>query len=179
MNYFVPPNSLVLYSDLSPDKCIDRIINSTDAEEISVFSFSGFSGSKPFLGVVDGHRIRIRRRIYSRNVSILFTGQIEEQRGGSRIAGAFDLGIMTKIILPFLLVGAAFIVIPAVYHTMAENFGTRITVLASCAYLLLALLMPRILRAMGLGQQRDITDFLVETLEASEDLSAFRSGHES
>jgi len=129
--------------------------------------------SKQYLGDVDGRRIRVQQRqpIFSRNVSLLFTGEFEPERNGTKISGAFDLEPSSKIMTVVVAIGALFLI-------TAANFPARnafsIWIAAACAlgFLVVLLGAPRILRAIALNQERDIRDFLCETLEAGEDPSA-------
>ncbi len=65
MRYFAPATPLVLRSDFSPDECERRLRESIDLEQPTMFGFSGYQGSKPFLGEVDGKQFRVLQRIYS------------------------------------------------------------------------------------------------------------------
>ena len=174
MTFFAPPTPLVLHSDLSPDQCARRLSQATDPLEVSLLSLSGYRGKKDFLEETAGRRFAIRKRIYTRNVDLIFAGELTALKRGTQIAGAFDLGTVSKVFIFITLIGAAFIITPAIYHATREEFGIKMGALALCAYPFVAMFVLRILPVLALGQRRDITDFLVETLEANEDPTPFK-----
>src|ERR1700730_12738264 len=79
----------VLYSDFSPDQCEGRLRGSIDVERPTMFGFSGYRSSKPFLGEVDGKNFRVLQRIYgSRNsVPAVLTGEFQSGAKAGRANG--------------------------------------------------------------------------------------------
>jgi len=62
MNLFARPAPLVLYSNLSADECARRTGQAIDPEKVALLSFSGYRGSKTFLGEVTASQFRILKR---------------------------------------------------------------------------------------------------------------------
>jgi|SRR5579862_9502892 hypothetical protein len=174
MKFFAPPTPLVLFSNRSPDECARRLTQAFDPERRAELGERMLRLSKQYLGDVDGRRIRVKRRqpLFSRNVSILFTGELEPERRGTKISGAFDLEPSSKIMTVVAALGALFL-IAAVNFPARNAFSFWIAAACALGFLVVLLGAPRILRAIALNQEGDIRDFLCETLEAGEDPSAF------
>jgi hypothetical protein len=178
MHFFAPPTRLVLYSNLAPDQCARRLAAAIDPERLSIFSLSGYSGSKRFLGMVEGRHFRIFQRTYGRNAfPPVLSGELQPRGEGTRVEGAFDLELTSKIAICFIL---AFMVLPTtlvVYYSLASHTVAQwLAIPFACASATFTFFGPRIIREIGRGQERDITDFVWATLEAGDDASAFKSG---
>jgi hypothetical protein len=103
MRYFAAPTSLDLYSDFNPQECARRLREAIDSERPAVFSFSGYRGSKPFLGNVDGQQFRLLQRSYDRNsMPVVLAGEFQPHREGTHVKGTFDLEVASKIALSLL-----------------------------------------------------------------------------
>lgn len=176
---FQPTTRLLLYSNLHPGQCAHRLSQSIDPEQYTIFSFSGYAGSRPFLGNVEGLQFRVFQRRY-RNMPPVLCGTFQSQRFGTRIEGAFDLDRTAKGLLLFCG-STGILVAVAVFANFIKNhdLSPRMALLLACIAIGGAALTPRLIRAFGLDQEREIRDFLCTTLEAGDDLSAYESGRAS
>lgn len=173
MKYFAPPTPLVLHSDFNQDECARRLRGSIDLERPTMFGFSGYRGSKSFLGEVNGKQFRVIQRIYSsRNTfPTVLTGEFQPQEMGTRVKGTFDLETTSKIaICLFSVVGLHVMILIILFSYKSHPVLSAIFV---CGYGGLLLFSPRIFRGIGLDQERNIAGFLKETLVANDDLSPF------
>ena len=175
MKLFPQLRRLVLYSNLGPDECARRLLECIDIERFTPFSFSGYQGSKSFLGRVNERRFRVRQRTYGRqDVPIALSGEFLPRKRGTLVTGVFDLEPIAKIAACLIFavggVSAAFIVKVLLAR---PTISPGIAVICACTYITLALLAPNIARALSLDQERSITDFLCTALEAGEDSTAY------
>jgi hypothetical protein len=169
MRYFAPPTPLALHSDFTPEECERRLRRSIDAERPTMFGFSGYRGSKPFLGALDGKQFRVLQRIYSgRNtLPTVLTGEFQPQETGTRVNGTFDLETTSKIAISLFTCVGLSILIPIVFISHASH--PVLSAIFVCGYGGLLLFGPRIFRGIGLDQEKDIAGFLKETLAANDD----------
>jgi hypothetical protein len=85
--------SVILSSALTPVALADALCRSIDEERRTLFSLSGYRGSRTVLGEVTENTFRLRKRRYRRNdFAPHFYGQFQQELGGSRIEGYFDVG---------------------------------------------------------------------------------------
>lgn len=169
MKYFAQPTPLAFYSDFTPDECESRLRASIDDERPTMFGFSGYRGSKQFLGKVDGKRFRVLQRIYRFRNSFqpVFTGQFQTQGAGTRVTGTFDLEVTSKIAICLFNLFGLFILVPIILFSYKSQ--PLLLALFVCGYGALLVFSPRIYRSGGRGQERNITDFLRETFVAKDD----------
>lgn len=179
MKYFVPPTPLVLYSYFSPDECERRLRGSIDLERPTIFGFSAYRASKPFLGEVAGKRFRLLQRTYSNRNSFppVLTGEFQPQGTGTRVKGTFDLELTSKIAICLFNAVGLLILVPIVIFSRSSH--PVFLAVFVCGYGGLLLLGPRITRGFGLDQEKCIADFLRETLQAEDDLSSSAPSSES
>ena len=173
MSLFAVATPIVLYSNLAADECARRLRDAIDTEQLAVFSFSGYHGSKGFLGHVDGRLFRVRQRTYARNVSPILCGELLPQGRGTAVRACFDFGRLFKTWLLLVMALGILVIVPGIYSSARGAFGGPTAIALSIVYVALVLLLPRILREVGRSQERCITDFLWTTLEAGDDQSAF------
>ena len=179
MKYFAPPTPLALYSEFSPDECARRLRGSIGVERPTMFGFSGYRGTKPFLGEVNAEHFRVSQGIYSNRNSFpaVLTGEFRPQGTGTLVRGKFDLELTAKIaICVFGVAGLLVLVLIAI--TTHKSHQVLLPVFA-CGYGGLLLLLPRIFRGIGIDQEKNGADFLRETLVAEDDLSSGASGCET
>jgi hypothetical protein len=176
MRFFSPPTPLMLYTNINPDNCALHLRDAIDPERPSYFSFSGYRGSEPFLGEVEGRKFRIFARGYKNTFPPVLTGVLLPNGGGTRVQGSFDLELTSKIaiciIFPLPALAVALVV---AYSLKNHSVAPWLAVSFAIAFFVLVFLAPRIIRASGLDEERKIADFLCEKLEASTDPSAFES----
>lgn len=169
MRYFAPPTPLALYSDFTPDECASRLRGSIDDERPTIFGFSGYRGSKPFLGKIEGTQFRLLQRIYRNRNSFqpVFTGRFHSQGTGTRVTGIFDLELTSKIAICLFNVVGLLILVPIILFSYKSQ--PLLLALFVCGYGALLVFTPRIFRRGGLDQEKSIAAFLRETLVATDD----------
>jgi hypothetical protein len=172
MKYFAPPTPLVLYTDFNPDECERRLRGSIDFQQSTMFGFSGYRGSKPFVGEVAGKQFHVLQRVRSNRNSFppVFTGELQPQGTGTRVVGTFDLEPTSKIAAGLFALVGLFVMVLIVFFSYKSR-PILSTVLA-CGYGGLLFFFPRIFRGIGLDQEKNIASFLRETLVADDDRSS-------
>jgi hypothetical protein len=179
MKYFAPATPIILRSDFSPDECERRLRGSIDIEQPTMFGFSGYRGSKPFLGGVDGKTFHVLQRVYSSRNSFpaVLTGELQPQGVGTRVKGQFDLELNSKIAICLFDVVGLFILVLIVAVSHASH--PVLVPVFVCGFGGLIVFSPRIFRAQVRDQEKAIADFLRDTLVASDDVSSSASGSAS
>jgi hypothetical protein len=164
MKFFPPPTPLDFYSNFDPEECALRLGSSIDAEEATMFGFSGYRGSKPFVGRVEGKQFRVIQRVYSNRSSFppVLTGVFEPEGIGTRVKGQFDLEATTKIAI-CLLDAFGLLVLILIARLSRVSHPVLLAVFV-CGYGGLIVFSTRIFRGIGLDREKAITRFLKETL---------------
>lgn len=172
MRFFAPPTSLVLISGLNPKQCANRLREAIDLEQPTIFGFTGYRGSKPFVGELDGNQFRVLQRTYSFRNSFppVLAGELQPQGVGTRINGVFDLEPTSKVAMGIFGVVGLFIIVLIIYLVRGEQ--PVLSALFVCAYGTLLFFMPRIIRESGRQQERNIAEFLRATLQAEDPLKS-------
>jgi len=176
MRFFPPPTPLALYSDFSPEECAVRLSRSIDVEKPTMFGFSGYKGSKPFVGEVDGKRFRLFQRVHSNRNTLppVLTGEFEPERTGTRVKGQFDLERTAKVAICLLGFFGLFILVLVAALSYASH--PALTIGFICGYGGLLIFSPRIFRGIGVNQEKNVARFLQETLVATDDFSSRADG---
>jgi len=166
MRFFAPPTSLVLISGFDPEECANRLREAIDLERPTIFGFSGYRGSRPFLGEVNGKQFRVLQRTYSYRNSFppVLIGELQPRGVGTRISGVFDLETTSKIAIG-LLSGFMLLVVGFILF-LAGADNLLLLAAFTCGYGSLLFFMPKIIRGAGSDQERNIADFLRTTLRA-------------
>ena len=166
MGFLTPPTFLVLISGFDPEECANRLREAIDVERPTVFGFSGYRGTKSFVGEVNGNQFRVLQRTYSFRNSFppVLTGEFQPQGVGTRVNGVFDLEPTSKVAIGlFGALGLLFVVL-IIYLVGADK--PLLLTLFVCGYGALLFFMPRIIRGAGSEQERSIAQLLRTTLEA-------------
>jgi hypothetical protein len=166
MRFFPRPTPLLLISGFDPEECASRLREAIDVEQPTMFGFSGYRGSKPFLGEVNVKQFRVLQRTYSYRNTFppVLAGEFQPQGVGTRISGVFDLETTSKIAIG-LLSAFMLLVMALVVFLVSADKPVLLAVFA-CGYGSLLFFMPKIIRGAGSNQERSIADFLRTTLRA-------------
>jgi hypothetical protein len=166
MRFFAPPTSLVLISGFNPEECANRLREVIDVERPTVFGFSGYRGSKPIVGEVNGNQFRLLQRTYSFRNSFppVLIGEFRPQGVGTQINGVFDLEPTSKVAISLFGTLGLLIIVFIIYLVGADK--PVLLTLFVCGYGALLFFMPRIIRGGGSEQERSIAQFLRTTLQA-------------
>jgi hypothetical protein len=166
---------IVLHSALTPVAVGEALRRSTDEEHRTLFSLSGYRGSRPVLGEVTGNTFRLQKRRYWRNdFAPHLYGQFRSEAGGSRIEAEFDLSRWVKSFMRIWLAGAVVLGVPMFmlsaldfltgsHHTTGDN---RLGLIVPPALVLWGFLLPRIGRFFAQGDERFLLEFLSQSVAA-------------
>ena len=165
----------VLHSAISPQAVAEVLNRSIDEEQWTLFSLSGYSGSRPILGKVRGNTFRLRKRRYSRNdFAGNFHGRFEPEQGGTRIEGYFDMPRWAKYFMRIWLAGAVLFGTPIFVATLLDlvthsDYMTGdkwIGLLVPPALILYGTVFPKLGRVFGKGDEQFILQHMQNTLAA-------------
>jgi len=92
---------IILRTDFSVDESLRRIAELADPAQRTLFSLSGYKGSKPLLVKIDGHNVKLWKRIHYRNDfrPSFFGKLLQEPNGKTRLEGHFGLDSSVKILV--------------------------------------------------------------------------------
>jgi hypothetical protein len=171
---------VALHSDISISECLNRISNAIDTPRWTVFSLSGYQGSRPVLGKIEGDRIRLEKRRYYRNsFAPYFYATLSEQEHGTRIEGHFDSPPLVKVFMRIWFVFVVAIGIPIFILSLKDIFlktdtgsGDPIVgVLVPPVLIVFGILLPKIGRWFARSEEGFILNFLQRILPARLDMS--------
>lgn len=166
MRLFLPPTPLGFYSELSPEECERRLRNSIDPEESTIFSLSGYRGSKPFVGEVHANTFRVIKRIYGKPPTFppVLTGAFQPKGNGTQVKGSFDLEWTSKAaICVFDVFGLLILALVTIFSYASHPVLLALFIIGYGSFLLYS---PRMFRRNGLDQERSIACYVREVLEA-------------
>ena len=174
---------MILRSTLAPNATADALRRSIDEERRTLFSLSGYRGSLPVLGEVNGSTFRLRKRRYWRNdFAPNLYGEIQADAAGSRIDARFELCPWIKAFMRFwiggaLLLGAPIFVLSALDHFTGSHHTTGdswVGLVVPPAMVLWGFLLPRIGRLFSIGDEKYLLEFVQQILAAQIDEHGFR-----
>jgi hypothetical protein len=164
-------NTIVLRTDLSAEECLRRLGEATDQGKRTIFSLSGYKGSKPVLATFDGNRFKLWKRIYYRNdFRPYFYGTLVPQDRGCRIEGYFDVDRWMKFFVWFWL---AFVVLAGVLPTIIATASQPIRgdawigVIVPLGLILFGIFLPKFGRWLARDQETFLKEFVETTLAAT------------
>jgi hypothetical protein len=170
--WFNKPTPITVRTDLSLDDCLRRLRDETDEARRSIFSFSGYKGSKPVLSTFDGTKFRVwKRRINRNSFAPIFFGTLEQQNRGTVVRGFFDADPWSKYFIKGWLVLAVLIGTPIFLEALGGRTGSdRLVGLTVPPFFILwGALLPEFGRWIGKSQERYLLDFLESALLARRD----------
>jgi hypothetical protein len=100
---------IVLHSDFSPAACLAKLGAEIDADQLTLFSLSGYRGNRPILGRIVENEFRLHKRRYWHNAfgPVLF-GRILPGPSGALIE---DYWSMWKVALVYRKIWLGFAVV--------------------------------------------------------------------
>ena len=164
-----------LRTDFDPEECGRRLLESTDPERRTLFSLSGYKGSKPVIGRIEGQQFRLHKRRYWHNdFAPQFYGNLLPQSRGTLIEGYFDMRRWTKIFTRIWLAGVLVPGIPMFVLSLLDLLrgsthikgDLRVGLLVPPCLALWGILFPRLGLWLGRHEERFILEFLQKTLVA-------------
>ena len=96
---------IILHSDFPQESCLLRIAEESDVDQFTLFSRSGYKGTRPIVGRINGSEFRLHKRRYWHNSfgRVLFGRVIAEGRGVT-IEGYWDVWRSTRVLIRTWLV---------------------------------------------------------------------------
>lgn len=173
-----------LHTDLGIEECQRRLTEAVDFPQRTLISFSGYRGSKPVLGRIEGQRLELRKRKYYRNdFAPVFFGIISRQARGTSIEGHFDSPRWIKIFWGFWSAFVFLLVTPIFFLIAREILLGRVPLVGSTYLgllgppfiLFVGAFMPLFGRWIGRNEEKFLLEFLRRTLAATNELP-FASG---
>jgi hypothetical protein len=165
----------VLHSAFSPQSVAEVLGRSIDEEHWTLFSMSGFKGSRLIIGRVEDNTFRLRKRRYSRNdFAGIFYGRFEPERGGTRIEGHFDMPRWAKYFMRVWLAFAVLIGTPIFLGTLLDIAAHRdymtgdkwVGLAVPPVLLLCGTVLPQLGRVLGRRDRETILQHIESTLAA-------------
>jgi hypothetical protein len=165
----------VFHSALAPRELVDTLQRTTDQEQWTIFSLSGYRGGHPILSVVGVGTFRLRKRIKYRNdLARLFYGRFNPESGATRIEGYFDVPgwsrIFMRIRLAFAVVIGTLIFVSTLIDLLTGTHhvsgDTWIGLVLPPALVLFGMVLPIFGRLIGQRDERFILEYIQNTLAA-------------
>ncbi len=161
-----------LRTDFDTEECRRRLIESIDPERRTIFSLSGYKGSNPVIGWIDGYQFYLHKRRYWHNgFAPLFYGNLLFQDRGTLIEGYFDVPrgsmMFSRICLGgVLLLGGPIFVLSLL--DLLEGHGyvkgdPSIGLLVPPCMVLFGMLLPKLGLWFGRHEEQFILEFLQST----------------
>jgi len=166
---------IVMHSPMPPAAVAEALSRSMDEEQRTIFSFSGYKGDKDVLGAVWGNSFHLQKRRYWRNdFSPHFYGEIQSEPAGTRIEGRFDLADWVRLFMWFwlggvVLIGGAIFVATlsdVIAGSQLETGDAAVSLIVPPSMLLFGIVLPRVGRLLGRGDEAFILDYLQNILSA-------------
>jgi hypothetical protein len=116
----------VLRSDYSPDACLARLAEQIDIDQRTLFSLSGYRGSKPILGRIAGNEFRLhKRRSWHNSFGPVLYGRVAADGRGTTIEAYWDVLRSTRISMRIWLIFAALIGTPIFLRSVMQLLDGR------------------------------------------------------
>lgn len=170
---------VLLHSALDPTTAADALRRSIDEERRTIFSMSGYEGNLPVIGEVTESVFRLQKRRFWRNdFAPHFFGTFHsEPTAGTKIEGHFDISPSVKNFMRFWLIGVMLLGGPVFVLSLLDvstgshymSGDTWVGVIVPPAMVLFGILLPRIGRIFGQGDERFILEHVQHALAARVD----------
>jgi hypothetical protein len=165
----------VLHSALAPNAVADALRRSIDEKCWTLFSLSGYQGTRPLLGTVGEDTFTVQKRRYSRNdfAGHLFA-RFKPEASGTRIEAYFDAPPWARRFMRIWLAGAVLIGAPIFAGTVIDMItGSHYTsgdnwvgLLVPPVLVLYGIFFPTVGRLFGKADRRFILEQVQSILAA-------------
>ena len=165
---------------LTVDEAANALRSAMDEKQWNMFSLSGYSGDREFVGNIGSNSFTIQRRRYYRNdFASVFYGQIEPGPQGVLVRGYFDSPRWTKYFMGVWLSGVAviggtiFVSTAIDMFTASQNVTSNdwLGLIVPPAMFFFGVAMPRFGRFLSSGAERRILNHVSDTLGAIESVA--------
>jgi hypothetical protein len=164
-----------LRTDFDPEECRRRLVDSIDPEKVTIFSLSGYRGSKPVIGWIDGDQFCLHKRRYWHNdFAPAFYGNFSAKDRETIIESYFDLSRWPRIFMRIWIAGVILLGGPIFVLSLSDLLrGTHyvqgslvLGFLVPPGLVLFGVLLPRIGLWLSRNEERFILEFLERMLFA-------------
>lgn len=152
-----------------------RLSEQIDSDKRSLFSLTGYKGSKPVVGSIAGRDFRLHKRRYWHNSfgPILF-GRVTADGRGSLVEAYWAMSRWTRTFVRVWIIFAIAVIAPILFNLLrcAINAGCKVQgdwwvgVLVPPAMILWGLLLPRLGGALSFHERKHIVAMMEQTLVA-------------
>jgi hypothetical protein len=165
----------VLRSDYSPDACLARLAEQIDIDQLTLFSLSGYRGSKPILGRIAGNEFRLhKRRSWHNSFGPVLYGRVAADGRGTTIEAYWDVLRSTRISMRIWLIFAALIGTPIFLRSVMQLLDGRtrmvgelwVVLVVPPAMILFGLLLPEWGALLSFHERRQVLKMLQRALAA-------------
>src|ERR1019366_6816724 len=166
---------ITMQAEFDTDKCLQRLAATIDPEKPTLFSLSGYEGSKPVIGWIDGYQFYLhKQRYWFNSFAPLFYGNFLPAERGIVIEGYFDTPRWTKWFLRLwlaagILLGGPFLIgsiLDLVERRATSGGDVLIGFLVPPCFILFGFLIPKIGLWLGIGEESFILEYLQRTFLA-------------
>jgi hypothetical protein len=166
---------IVLQSDYAPEVCAGKLAKQIDPDKPTLFSLSGYGGSEPVVGRIEGNKFRLHcRRYWRNNFGPVLFGRMSAQGKGSPIEGYWDMAKWTRTFMRVWIILAVVIGTPifftslkcAVTATCGDRSNDWVGLLVPPGMVLFGLLLPRLGAVLSFHERKRITNLLQQGLVA-------------
>ena len=174
-----PRHFAQLHTNVDAEEVRRRLVDGIDPEERALvfgYKFSGYRGSKPLIGRVEGQQFYLfRRRYWNSQLAPTFFGRFVPQDQGSKIEGYFDVRprvktlVQTVTVLGVIVTALPFLLsLTDVFQRSHYMHGSlAFGLLALPAFVLYGLFMPKLGLWLSKNDEKFILEFLRQNLRAA------------
>jgi len=168
---------VVLHSDYPPETCLAKLSGDIDIDQFTLFSFSGYRGSKPILGRIEGNEFRLHKRRHWHNSwgPVLFC-RITPYGRGALIEGYWGTWKWPRIYMQVWLMAAAILGMPIFFATLYQLITGKsvirgdvwVGLVVPPSMLVFGWLLPRLGAALSFHERKHIVELLNRAVIAGE-----------
>jgi hypothetical protein len=164
-----------LHTDFDAEECRRRLVGGVDPEKRTIFSLSGYKGSKPVIRWFDGYQFYLHKRRYWHNsFAPLFFGNLVSRDHGTTIEGYFDMPRFAKTFMRIWTAGVVLLGSPIFALTLVDLLkgshhtegSAAVGLLVPPGMVLFGLFMPKVGLWLSRNEESFIVEFLRENLLA-------------
>jgi hypothetical protein len=160
-------NGIALRTDLSVEECLRRLREASDLGERTMFSFSGYKGSKRVLSKFKGNEFKLwKRRYYRNSFAPFFFGTLSPEERGTHLEGRFGMDPLAKI---FVFAWVSLLVLGSLREWREALAGQWHDALVIIGMMLFGVLLPQTGKLIGRGEEKYLRQFVETTLAARTD----------
>jgi hypothetical protein len=170
--------TVVMHSALTPNAFGEALRRAIDPEHWTLFSLSGYEGTRPILGEVNTNTFRLQKRRISRNDFVgHFYGKIEPEPGGTRVEGYFAAPRWARYFMWLWVAFAVVSGVPIFVSTLrAVLAGGReisgdlwVGLVVPPFLIFVGTVLPRMTQRFGRGDRRMMIEFVQQVGAAKVD----------